>query len=205
MLLAEVEGPLGRPLEMVLEVGVDVALDPLGRGALEAALADAAGDVALELVQETDLVHRDIVPAGLAAADEQGADGTVFFQDGRQGPDVEVRVENDPAARSVGQLQGVPELLLAVGEEGQAGRIGGSQGLGAVVGDEVEVAKQGVGPALGRAERAGPGPGLAEEVLQGELDLLFGQPALVGVQVERRHEVALGLELGQGLDLGTVL
>ena len=162
-------------------------------------------DVALELVEGLDLVHRDVVPARLAAADEQGADGAVLVQDGGQGPDVEVRVEGDPVARAVRQLQGVPELLLAVGEEGQAGGVGGRDRLAAVLGDEVEVAEQGRGLVLGGGESAGPVPGLADEVLQGELDLLLVQPALVRVQVERRHEIALALELGQRLDLGTVL
>jgi hypothetical protein len=74
-----------------------------------------------------------------------------------------------------------------------------------VVGDEIEVGEEGLGLALGRVERGGPRPALAEEVLQGQMDLLLVLPALVRVEVERRHQVALCLELSQGLDLGAAL
>jgi hypothetical protein len=74
-----------------------------------------------------------------------------------------------------------------------------------VVGDEIEIAEQGLDLAFGHAKRGGSPPALAEEVLHGQLDLLFALPALIRVEVERGHEVALGLELGQGFDLGADL
>ncbi len=140
----QVEGELGRLLEVLQDVGFEVPLDPPGRGTLETGVLHPAGDVARQALERRDPAHMDVVEPRLSPAEEQDADPAVFFQDGQERPDIEILVEDDPVPRAMGQVQGLEEAFRGAREYGQAREVVRGQALDAEGGDGLEVPGQGL-------------------------------------------------------------
>jgi len=171
------------------------------RGPLEAGLrgpgsARRSGSVSMNLISPMDTSYQ--TPRG---GDEKAADGTVLVQECPPGADIEARAEVHPVAGGVAAAQDLQNFFWA-GPRKRPGRPRSrTQRLAAVSATRSEIAEEGVDLVLWRRKVTGARPWRLEQVLQGQLDLFRPQPALVGVQVERRHETAW-LFLGQRLNLG---
>ena len=201
VLLEEIERQLGGPLEVIVEMGVDVPFDALGFVALPAAFAHSAGNVAGEPVHQADLAHDDAVPARLLPLENEGADRMEFVQDHGEGPHVRSPFENQMVARRPGQGEILPETGPAAGESGQPRAARGQDRLAGEGADFFEVVREGVLVGLGEVQRFEVPPGFAQEVLQRQSDLFPGLPPLVGVQKERADPEIAGLKVREGLDL----
>jgi hypothetical protein len=138
--LEQVEGLLGRFLVVVVDGGVDVALDVAGLLPLAAAL-DLFGDVRFHLVDQRDLAHEDLVPLGFMAVDQEGDQLVEFVQHQRQRPDEGIGVEDDAVAGPFGQRQDFPESRPGAGIDGQPGRTCGGVPGGELL-DGIQVLQQ---------------------------------------------------------------
>jgi hypothetical protein len=106
---------------------IDVTFDALRFVPLPTALANTARDIALQAIDERDLPHEDLIPAGILTAQMKDADVMVLVPDRQERPDMEVPVEEEVVSGSAGERQVLPEFRALATEDGQAGSIEGSE------------------------------------------------------------------------------